>query len=101
MKKSILLLGCATLMITSIFSQAMYINDSNNCIIVEGDYETESESDGKASTIYLGGSYVFQGNFELGVDYYTSSFKDDTDSYYDYSSSGIAFDLGYHIKNQF
>ena len=99
MKKFILLIGSFIIMVTSIYSQAMYVDDLNNYIIVEGDYETESEADGTTSTIYLGGSYVFQGKFELGVDYLIGSYKNDSDSYYDYDMSGFAFDLGYHIKN--
>ena len=59
MKTFIQLLGSFIIMITSIYSKAMYIDDLNNYIIVEGDYETESEVDGTTSTIYLGGSYVF------------------------------------------
>ena len=99
MKTFILFTGSFIIMVTSIYSQAMYVDDLNNYIIVEGDYETESEGDGTTSTIYLGGSYVFQGKFELGVDYLIGSYKDDSDSYYDYDMSGFAFDLGYHIKN--
>jgi len=99
MKTLTLLIGSFIIMVTSIYSQAMYVDDLNNYIIVEGDYETESEGDGTTSTIYLGGSYVFQGKFELGVDYLIGSYKDDSDSYYDYDMSGFAFDLGYHIKN--
>ena len=33
------------------------------------------------------------------MDYLIGSYKNDSDSYYDYDMSGFAFDMGYHIKN--
>ena len=98
MKKFFLFTG-SFIMVTSIYSQAMYVNDSNNYIIVQGDYETESETDGNTTTISIGGSYIFQGNFELGVGYLSGSYKNDADSYYNHNLTGFAFDMGYHIKN--
>ena len=99
MKIFVVLIG-SFIMISSIYSQAMYVDDLNNYIIVEGDYETESEGGGKTSSIYFGGSYVFQGKFELGAEYSTSSYKGDLDSASDRDITRYGFDLGYHIKNQ-
>ena len=98
MKTSYIVMS-SLIMITSVYTQAMYVDDLNNYMIATGRYETDDESGGTSTTILIGGSYIFQGNFEVGVEYLFGSFKDDIDSDSDYNMSGAAFDMGYHIKN--
>jgi len=95
--KKIYIVMSSLIMITSVYTQAMYVDDLNNYIIATGSYETEDESGGTSTTILIGGSYIFQGNFEVGVEYLSGSSKDDIDSYYDSNMSGAAFDMGYHF----
>ena len=87
------------LMIPSILLSSMFVNDSTDCVIISGMYDTENDPSGSTSQFVIGGEYVFYGNFSLGASFTSGSYKDDSDSYYNQSISGYGLDMSYHYKN--
>ena len=99
MKKILLFNVCSIIMITSLFSQAMFV-DEGNAYGFAGYYQSDEVEGGKTTTIAGMGSYLLNGSMELQVEYDMASYKDDTSSDYDMTANGFGLGGWYHIKNE-
>ena len=99
MKKILLFNVCSIIMITSLFSQAMFV-DEGNAYGFMGLYQSEEIEGGKSTTLAGMGTYLLNGNLEFGIEYDILSMKNDTDSELDINGTGIGFNGMYHIKNE-
>ena len=79
--------------------QAMYV-DQGNAIAVFGSYDSETDSDGKATTIAVNGCYTLAGNIDLIVGVGKYSYSYDTDDYFDFGGTELDFAGYYHIKSE-
>ena len=76
MKKILLFNVCSIIMITSLFSQAMFV-DEGNAYGVSGYYKSDEIEGGKTTTTAGMFSYLLNGNLELQVKYDMGSIKSD------------------------
>ena len=79
-------------------STGMFANAGESLIGIEGQYDSEDIEGGSATTISVGGSYVLNGNLEIGVFYNMGDFKNDDNSDLDFNVDGLTFGGYYHIK---
>tara|TARA_B100000945_G_scaffold309432_1_gene300262 strand:+ start:234 stop:830 length:597 start_codon:yes stop_codon:yes gene_type:complete len=77
----------------------MYVNDTNDYIIVSGSFESENKPSGSTSQIIGGVSYVFGGNFTTEIQILSGSYSDDDDSYMDEDIGGYGLGMTYDIKD--
>ena len=99
MKKILLFNVCSIIMITSLFSQAMFV-DEGNAYGFSGFYQSDEVEGGKSTTIAGMGSYLLNGNMELNIQYSLGSLTSDEDSDYDMTANGLGLGGWYHIKNE-
>ena len=99
MKKILLFNVCSIIMITSLFSQAMFV-DEGNAYGFAGYYQSDEVEGGKSTTIAGMGSYLLNGNMEFQVEYDMGSIKSDAGSDYDMTANGLGLGGSYHIKNE-
>jgi len=98
--KNILLFNiCSIIMITSLFSQAMFV-DEGNAYGFSGYYQSDEVEGGKTTTTAGMFSYLLNGNMELNVEYAMASLKNDTNSNFDMTANGLGFGGWYHIKDE-
>ncbi len=99
MSKSIVMLLLLILIPTIVVSQAMYV-DAGNAISVLGSYDSESNSDGKTTTLSGTGIYTISGIFDIGVGVGIANLKDDSDDYFDLSGTELDFGAFYNHKSE-
>jgi len=83
-----------------VFSQSagMFSNTGKSLIGIEGQYESEDVEGGSVTTTSIGGSYVLNGNLEIGVSYDMGKAENDDDSDFDFDIDGLSYGGYYHIK---
>ena len=79
-------------------SAGMFANPGESLIGIEGQYDSEDIDGGSATTTSIGGSYVLNGNLEIGVFYNMGEFKNDDNSDLDFNVDGLNFGGYYHMK---
>jgi hypothetical protein len=79
-------------------SAGMFANSGESLIGIEGQYDSEDIDGGSATTISIGGSYVLNGNLEIGASYDMGEVKNDDDSDFDFDVGGSTFGGYYHMK---
>ena len=79
-------------------STGMFANAGESLIGIEGQYDSEDIEGGSATTTSAGGSYMLNGNLEIGVFYNMGDFKNDDNSDFDFNVDGLTFGGYYHIK---
>ena len=81
-------------------SAGMFANPGESLIGIEGQYDSEDIEGGSATTTSVGGSYVLNGNLEIGVFYNMGEVKNDDDSDFDFDVVGSTFGGYYHMKEK-
>jgi len=83
-----------------VFSQSagMFTNTGESVIGIEGRYESEDIEGGSLTTTSIGGSYVLNGNLEIGVSYDMGKAENDDNSDFDFDIDGLSYGGYYHIK---
>ena len=79
-------------------STGMFANPGESLIGIEGQYDSEDIEGGSAITTSVGGSYVLNGNLEIGVSYDMGEFKNDDNSDFDFNVDGLSYGGYYHMK---
>ena len=99
MKKILLFNVCSIIMITSLFSQAMFV-DEGNAYGFSGFYQSDEVEGGKTTTTSGMFSYLLNGNIELQVEYNMGYLTSDAGSDYDMTANGLGLGGWYHINNE-
>ena len=81
-------------------SAGMFANPGESLIGIEGQYDSEDIDGGSATTTSIGGSYVLNGNLEIGASYDMGEVKNDDDSDFDFDVGGSTFGGYYHMKEK-
>ena len=81
-------------------STGMFANKGESIIGIEGLYDSEDIGGGSLTTIAVGGTYVLNGNLEIGVSYDMGEVKNDDDSDFDFDVGGSTFGGYYHMKEK-
>ena len=81
-------------------SAGMFANKGESIIGIEGQYDSEDIEGGSATTTSIGGSYVLNGNLEIGASYDMGEVKNDDDSDFDFDVGGSTFGGYYHMKEK-
>ena len=81
-------------------SAGMFANPGESLIGIEGQYDSEDIDGGSAITTSIGGSYVLNGNLEIGASYDMGEIKNDDDSDFDFDVGGSTFGGYYHMKEK-
>ena len=81
-------------------SAGMFANPGESLIGIEGQYDSEDIDGGSAITTSIGGSYVLNGNLEIGASYDMGEIKNDDDSDLDFDIGGSTFGGYYHMKEK-
>ena len=79
-------------------STGMFANPGESLIGIEGQYDSEDIEGGSSTTTSVGGSYVLNGNLEIGVSYDMGEFKNDDNSDFDFNVDGLTYGGYYHMK---
>ena len=77
----------------------MFVDDNGNHMAFSGQYETETEDEGKQTARGGTASYILGGNVELGVSFAKANFDHDEGSSYDFDLNFIGGGGYYYIKN--
>ena len=81
-------------------SAGMFANKGESIIGIEGQYDSEDIEGGSATTTSIGGSYVLNGNLEIGASYDMGEIKNDDNSDFDFDVGGSTFGGYYHLKEK-
>ena len=76
----------------------MFTNAGESIIGIEGQYDSEDFDGGSSTTTSVGGTYVLNGNLEIGVQYNMGKATYDDNSPPDTDIDGLSFGGYYHIK---
>ena len=90
-----------SMIITTVWSQAMYVEEGKNAYSFAGVYETEDVEGGKSTSTGAVFFYTLNGNIDFGIAYDIVSYKDETNTSpnTDSKASGLTFGGHYNIKN--
>ena len=99
--KNIINLLLFSMIITTVWSQAMYVEEGKNAYSFAGVYETEDVEGGKSTSTGAVFFYTLNGNIDFGISYNIVSYKDETNTLpnTDSKASGLTFGGYYNIKN--
>ena len=99
--KTIIMLLLYSMIITTVWSQAMYVEEGKNAYSFTGIYETEDGEGGKTTSTAAVFWYTLNGNIDFIVEYDIASYEDETGTLpnLDSKASGLTFGGYYHVKN--
>ena len=99
--KKIKMLLIFSMIITTVWSQAMYVEEGKNAYSFAGIYEAEDVEGGKNTSTGAIFWYTLNGNIDFAIEYDIVSFKDETNTLpnFDSKASGLTFGGYYNVKN--